>query len=305
MGFKEALGEIDDLLGPVDDGLIAVAEANWKYLNPVGQAVTLLNEFSGSQDDATEATKDSTDAVGDNTVEVKGNANALRDRIAELNKQKEAERDAQSASLNYRQQVADTTEAVRLATLQQLDAKLTDVERAQAARDAEAAVLDQAEAAVKLAEDQAAANSETLSAQVKTQIYVEELKTLAATLSGPAKAEIDAHIARLMGIPLSIYTNVGVIRGGDLAPTQTGRRASGGMVAPGGTYLVGEQGPELLQMGNTSGNVINAPQTAAALNGGMAGTTVVNVTVNGADPNTVVAAIRKYVRQNGPLRGVT
>jgi len=33
--------------------------------------------------------------------------------------------------------------------------------------------------------------------------------------------------------------------------------------------------------------------------------TTVNVTVNGADPNMVVAAIRKYVRTNGPIQGIT
>jgi hypothetical protein len=35
----------------------------------------------------------------------------------------------------------------------------------------------------------------------------------------------------------------------------TGRRAFGGPVLPGGTYLVGEQGPELLRMGSTAGTV--------------------------------------------------
>jgi hypothetical protein len=38
---------------------------------------------------------------------------------------------------------------------------------------------------------------------------------------------------------------------------------------------------------------------------GGGGNTVVNVTVNGADPNMVVSAIRKYVRANGPLTGLT
>jgi hypothetical protein len=45
-------------------------------------------------------------------------------------------------------------------------------------------------------------------------------------------------------------------------------RAHGGPVLAGRTYLVGEQGPELLTMGSTSGRVIPNGQTMAALGGG-------------------------------------
>lgn len=55
----------------------------------------------------------------------------------------------------------------------------------------------------------------------------------------------------------------------------TGKRAAGGPVSAGGTYLVGEDGPELLTMGRNSGFV--TPNHAIA---GGGGTTVVNVTVN-------------------------
>ena len=35
-----------------------------------------------------------------------------------------------------------------------------------------------------------------------------------------------------------------------------GKRASGGPVSAGGAYLVGERGPEILQMGSKGGNII-------------------------------------------------
>ena len=35
-----------------------------------------------------------------------------------------------------------------------------------------------------------------------------------------------------------------------------GGKANGGPVMPGGSYLVGEKGPEILQMGNQMGNVV-------------------------------------------------
>ena len=70
-----------------------------------------------------------------------------------------------------------------------------------------------------------------------------------------------------------------------------GARALGGPVAPGGSYLVGERGPELFTPG-ASGMITP--------NGAMGGNTI-TVNVNGADPNAVVAAIQRYVRQTGAV----
>lgn len=74
-----------------------------------------------------------------------------------------------------------------------------------------------------------------------------------------------------------------------------GARANGGSVASGGTYLVGERGPELFTPG-TSGNI--TPN--GALGGGN-----VTINVNGGDPNSVVAAIQRWVRNNGSLQVAT
>jgi len=71
-----------------------------------------------------------------------------------------------------------------------------------------------------------------------------------------------------------------------------GARASGGPVAGGSTYLVGERGPELFTPG-TSGNITP--------NGGFGGGSTINVNVNGGDPNSIVRALQQYVRQSGPV----
>jgi hypothetical protein len=71
----------------------------------------------------------------------------------------------------------------------------------------------------------------------------------------------------------------------------SGTRASGGPVMGGGTYLVGERGPELFTP-SSSGNITP--------NGGMGGNTI-NVTVTSANPDDVVNAIQKYIRNNGRL----
>jgi len=76
-----------------------------------------------------------------------------------------------------------------------------------------------------------------------------------------------------------------------LAGISGGARANGGPVMGGQSYLVGERGPELFTPGS-SGNITP--------NGSMGGATV-NVTVTSANPDDVVSAIQKWVRQNGSL----
>lgn len=71
----------------------------------------------------------------------------------------------------------------------------------------------------------------------------------------------------------------------------SGARAAGGPVMGGQSYLVGERGPELFTP-SSSGNI--------TANGAMGGATV-NVTVTSANPDDVVLAIQKWVRQNGSL----
>jgi soluble cytochrome b562 len=70
-------------------------------------------------------------------------------------------------------------------------------------------------------------------------------------------------------------------------------RAMGGPVTAGGTYLVGEQGPELLTLGARGGYV--TPNHSLG-NGGP-----INVTVTSADPNAVVAALQEWSRNNGSV----
>lgn len=77
-----------------------------------------------------------------------------------------------------------------------------------------------------------------------------------------------------------------------LAGISGGARASGGPVMAGGSYLVGERGPELFTPG-TSGTI--TPNNA------LGGSTSITVNVNGGDPNSIVRALQQYVRQSGPV----
>jgi hypothetical protein len=69
-------------------------------------------------------------------------------------------------------------------------------------------------------------------------------------------------------------------------------RANGGPVMSGGSYIVGERGPELFTP-STSGNITP--------NGAMGGGANITVNVNGGDPNSIVRALQQYVRQSGPV----
>jgi len=89
---------------------------------------------------------------------------------------------------------------------------------------------------------------------------------------------------------------IGSISAGGYTPANNamrfrGPRALGGPVAPGGSYLVGERGPELFTP-SSSGNITP--------NGAMGGNTI-TVNVNGGDPNSIVRALQQYVRQSGPV----
>jgi hypothetical protein len=89
---------------------------------------------------------------------------------------------------------------------------------------------------------------------------------------------------------------IGSISAGGYTPENNamrfrGARALGGPVSPGGSYIVGERGPELFTP-SSSGNI--TPNHA------MGGNTI-TVNVNGGDPNSIVKALQDYVRQSGPV----
>lgn len=78
------------------------------------------------------------------------------------------------------------------------------------------------------------------------------------------------------------------------------RRASGGPVSSGRSYLVGEQGPEVVTMG---GNGYVTPNHALR-GGGMGGGTTNNITINmppGSDGEDVVRALKRWQQRNGAI----
>jgi len=291
--YTELSGLVDDATGSTDDNTRAVGEASRAIS---GHTASMKRGRKGALD-AAKATEEATDATEDGTKAIEDHAKALEDQRDAQMAATDAILEAADSNLAYRNQAAKTTEAIKANVAAQKDGKLSLEEKAQASRDAEGAAYDLAAAAVRQAQDEAAASGQTLTAAQSARIQKAELERVAAYMDGDARAAIERYIAQLGRIPGDIYTNVRVTRTGDLGPIQRGYRASGGPVAPGGAYVVGEQGPELLQMGSTGGNVV--PNNKLGVGGGGGGNTI-NVYVRGGDPNEVIQAIQRYERRNGP-----
>ena len=72
-------------------------------------------------------------------------------------------------------------------------------------------------------------------------------------------------------------------------------KASGGMVNAGGTYIVGEQGPEILQMSGSGGMVYNNSQTNKLMNQSLNKSNPINVYVSSnIDQKYLKVGIEKY-----------
>ena len=253
-------------------------------------------------ENATKLAEDQAAAIDEVTAAAERRIQASKDELAAQDALNDATLSAIDSSLGYRNQVARTTSTIATANAVTNNAKSSTEELAQAARDAEGAVLDQAGAAVRLAEDQAKANGQMLTADEKTKIYKAELGRLVGTLNGDAAFAIQMHIDRLNAIPRSIRTTITQKFGslGRADYTQPGfgsRRARGGPVSAGEAYLVGEEGPEVLQMGASSGKVIPNDKL-----GGMGGNTIINNYPAGwRDADDITNGRRRYDRIQGPM----
>lgn len=102
-------------------------------------------------------------------------------------------------------------------------------------------------------------------------------------------------VQRLVGSIAGAFNFASGPSTGSLGLPFGGANASGGSMVPGKSYLVGENGPELV-IPRHSGTVVNANQTANAGNSG--GVTVQNnITVTGSDAAMVRAEVAKMIPQ--------
>lgn len=170
--------------------------------------------------------------------------------------------------------------------------------------------LDNAQQALKDLEE-AAADAFGTGSQEDLRIYNEKAAAFVGLLSGIAEGMGDISSRNILltfetkgaaaalqlaqwlanGAELSGLSNLDLLTAAGISTLPA--RAMGGTVSAGGTYLVGERGPELLTVGAGGGHV--SPM------GQMGGGNTINITVTSADPNQVVAAIQQWTRNNGAI----
>ena len=184
--------------------------------------------------------------------------------------------------------------------------------------------FDAADALAKQAVAVSGLTDENKIAELRNQTMIQSLEGMISTLdpNSPLRKLLEAYIAQLGQIPGTIVTDLALTissvtgltarqisdaalqRNDGRKPTRK-KRAAGGPVMAGEMYTVGERGPETLVMGAQSGFVL--PYSS---NAGGAGNVTVNVTApQGTDPytwgQTIVSALKAYVRTNGKIAGIT
>lgn len=123
-----------------------------------------------------------------------------------------------------------------------------------------------------------------------------------------AESQIDSVVAPFRNAAATVRSYLPSFLGGTRSGGGVdGERAGGGPISRGGTYLVGEEGPELITAGR-SGYVHTAGETAGMMGGG-ATVNLGGVTINapaGADPMQIAAAVRREIEDmtRAAFRGI-
>jgi len=268
----------------------------------------MLGELRQETADATQTEKEHAAALKASAEESAAKNQAAKDLLdterslyGDARDQIQKEQDYADSLRNASEQIKDYTKATG-------DHKeKTDAQR-QSTRDATDAVIAASEAYV-------ASKGAALDSKLGVDMQIQSLQSFEKTLKpgSPLLASIQAYVEQLQAIPTQVDTQLslnikGVTTtvGGDLIGNIKGKRAAGGPVSAGSTYLVGEQGPELLTLGSTSGVITPNDAISNSLAPSGAGPTY-NISVNagmGADGaaigQQVIQAIKAYELRNGP-----
>lgn len=292
----------------------AVAGATDELTDANGEAAAATETFTGSIKALVERIDEERDAV-------KKAEEALRNLI-------DAKREAFDAAYSVTKSTWEMQEALGAYTLTMLDSNSTEQERQEAVFQTSEEVANNAEEVARAADAIRIANGETaLSAAETATIQIAELDKVIAKLGpdDPLRARLLELRNEYAEIPGTIYTNVVMDLNADAAMARLREIqallagiprigeivipafASGTASAPGGVALVGEQGPELVNLprGSRVNTASATRQMARSLTGTGTGTAAAPVTINvsSLDPkgaaDAVIEAIRQYERRNG------
>lgn len=255
-----------------------------------------LGDTSAELEDQTDTFEDMSDEVSDLIDEINDLYDAQNDLVDSAMSAERAQLGLEKATQSFADVVAS-------------GATPDSIEYREALLSAKDAAFDVAAANAEAAIATRLANGETLTAAQRQDIYRQSLQNVANTTSGPVRAALDDHLARLARVPANKITKIAAemdvsraeatlaywlnlprkmkIDSYVTTPKIGDRyRAKGGPVAANDWYVVGEQGPEIF-VPNTSGMIIpNGPS--------MQMMSAPNVSVGGA--NVSVMMDGEYVR---------
>lgn len=283
----EAVVVTDELTEAIDleaEATEFVTGVNAKYAEQVKAVKEAEEKATAAREEATRITEENTKALEDQIAATDELFSAKAALVGGDIAVRDAQRGAAEAVAAHNALIDEGTASTDALTASQDLAATGLINAATAARDMAVATAEQ--------------NGSTVSAQTANQILIEKLGALASTLApgSPLRAQIDGYIAELNAIPSEINTSFNIsARGATVTPHgdtigYDGQRASGGPVSAGGTYLVGEQGPELLTMG---GNGHVTPNGALK---GLGGGLTVNINGGLIDQRTIEQLAREWDR---------
>jgi hypothetical protein len=218
----------------------------------LGSFVDTINDSIAANAAAKQATLDYGEALDKSREAAKKRLETERELYGFMLSQVDAQRAYEVAVDSGEDAVRSFDEVLgsNKATLEEID---------DAARTSSDSLISQAEA---FAASKGAADG----SKESIRLQAEELFRLAMAMDpkSPLRARLVEYINELQSIPKSVDTmlNLRISSGavttkdGDAIGQRDGARAKGGPVSAGGAYLVGEEGPELLQMGSSSGSII-------------------------------------------------
>lgn len=268
-----------------------VIEAMYGWMPLVGEHLSTqrqrLDEMIASVASGKDASKDfaqGLDGIGDSATKAADDLQAMKTAVDELFGKQMGILQATDA---YEKSVDDLTDTLR-------EGKRTLDSTTEAGRENRGAILDNIQSIKDLRQANIDNNMAVSDADAIYRRQIEQLEQTALKLGFnrdqvlqltgafktiPSDVEVQLRVAGLRGALAQLEELHRLLgsraaaareKGGDKSGF-SGGRAGGGPVYPNQTYVVGENGPEVLRMGASSGTVYNATQTQAMLAGGSGG----------------------------------
>lgn len=276
------VGQLRDELGEAQQVTTRTAQAQEELGIQTSTTAGASDAFTGSLDELTSSLEDQSSAADKAAEALDG---LLEATMAQFN-----------SDIAYQRAINNVEDALAKVNDTAADGESTAEDLERATLDAKDALLGQADAAVRLKQDQANANGEVYTAEQKAAAYKEELYRLAGSMEpgSPLRVALEGYMGDLNAIPESVATKLLVDAGGafqtvreflnylDAIGTRSPsghtvllgfkqdqllQRASGGFTPGGRDVLVGEEGPEIVRFGSDA-HVFNAATTARMLDGG-------------------------------------